>query len=169
MTAFSRVLERKPARIIELSPDMFADDWPEKPAEPVKAGLRLLSESDQESARAQAAQRAIEMHDDPDGRVASYNDALMSWAVASALCAAEDARISYLDSPFENVILAFTPEGIRRIWEELEITHLLRSPLREEIDLEGLEALRELLHPDRHSAITPRMRRLLTFVLEELS
>lgn len=170
MTAFSQVLERVPARVIELTPDMFADEWPDKPAESLKAGLRLLSESDIHTARAQAADRAVQAHDDEAGRVDSYNDTLMAWAVASALCAPDDTRVSYLDSPFENVFLAFTSEGIRRIWEELEVTHILRSPMMPELDDEAIVSMIADL-PDKLAALGPgegRVRRLLAYVRHEL-
>lgn len=171
MSVFSHVLERVPSRIIDLTPDMFADDWPDKIPKTVKAGLRLLSEGDIHSARAQAADRAVQMHEGAEDRIAAYNDTLMAWAVASALCASTDTRTPFLDSPFENVFLAFTSEGIRRIWEELEVTHLMHSPLLDEIDAVGIAALVGELQSERLAnlgAKEARVRRLLSYVLEEL-
>jgi hypothetical protein len=171
VSVFSRVIERVPSRVIELQPNVFADEWPDKPSEPIKAGLRLLSEGDIHTARAQAADRATQLHEDQGGRVEAYNDALMAWAVASSLCHPTDTRESFLESAFENVFLAFTSEGIRRIWEEIEVMHLLRSPLIDEIDATGLESLVADLQAGKLATLgakEARVRRLLSFVLEEL-
>lgn len=170
MSVFSVVRERIPTRVIDISPNAFADEWAEKPSAPVKAGLRLLSEGDLHTARAQAADRAVRMHDDDEGRVAVYNDTLMAWAVASSLCHPTDTREPYLEAAFDNVFVAFTSEGIRRIWEEIEVMHLMRSPLIDEIDAAGIDELVASL-PTKLAALGPkeaRVRRLLSFVLEEL-
>lgn len=169
---FARALERKPPKLIALRPEMFVDEWPEKPTEPLQAGLRLLSEREIELGRASAAQKAVELHEDADGRVEAYNDALMSYAVACALCEPQNSRAAYFESPHENVVLALTPEAIQALWEELETLHLELSPVIDEIEDDGIGALAEALAdgavqklPDTRQG---RMRRLLTYVLEEL-
>lgn len=182
MAVFSAIKERKAPRVIDLTPDMFQDEWPDKPREPVKAGLRLISEQDIDTAKAQAAARAIEFHGRPevdespltfDERIAAYNDALMTWAIATSLCFVDDCTRPYFDSPFENVLLAFTPDGIRAIYEQLEILHIERSPLVDEIEADGIGELMARLAGGELDTMAQgpkqrRVRRLLTHVLNEL-
>lgn len=173
MTTFSKILERVPLRVIEIPVHAWADDWQDKPGEPVRAGLRLLSESDIQVARASAADKAIAAHKDGEGRVESFNDHLMAWAVACALTDPNDSLRPYFESAHENVQAAFTTNGIRRIWEELEVLNLEYSPLVDEIEDVDVEDLTSLLADGRLSELDgakqSRIRRLLTHVLAEIT
>ena len=171
MTAFSQVLARVPPRIIDIPVDAWADEWPDKPPAPVKAGLRLLSEQDLQSARANAAEKARAAHDDLLGQVESFNDHLMAWAVARSLCTATDVMQPYLPAAHENVFEAFTSRGIKRIWEEIEVLHIMRSPLISEATDDELVALATSVSPaalaELSSVKQGRIRRLIAFVLAE--
>lgn len=173
MSVFSRVLERVPPRIIEIPVNAWADDWADKPNEPLKAGLRLLSESDIHVARANAAEKATAAHKDSAGRIEAFNDLLMAWAVACALTDPNDTLRPYFESPHENVLLAFTSRGIRRIWEDLEVLHLEMSPLLDEAEDADVTALADMLAAGRVAELDEpkqaRIRRLLTHLLDEIT
>jgi hypothetical protein len=173
MSVFSQILERVPPRVIEIPVDAWADDWPDKPSEPMKAGLRLLSESDLQVARASATEKAIAAQRDALGRIEAFNDHLMAWAVACALTDPNDTLRPYFDSAHENVMLALTSRGIRRIWEELEVLHIERSPLLDEAEDADVAALGELLTAGRVADLPEgkqaHLRRLLTYVLDQFA
>lgn len=172
MTAFSQVLERVPPRIVNIPLDAWADDWVDKPREVVTAGLRLLSEMDLQMARASATEKAFAAHKDPVGRIESFCDHLMAWAVACALTEPGDVTQPYFGSPHENVQEAFTSKGIKFLWEELELLHVIRSPLIDEAEDDTIAELAAMLADGRVAHLPEgkqaRMRRLLTHVLEEL-
>ena len=172
MTVFSKIVERKPPTVVMMPPDAFADTWPEKPSEPVPIGLRLLCESELQTARAEAARKAVDLHDDDEGRYEAYNDGLIAWAVAAAACDPEDVNKPFVEMPYENIPLAFTSQGLRRLWDELEVLHASRSPLTPEADDDELKMLAGLLTAESVGAIDPkqqaRVRRLATFLLENI-
>jgi hypothetical protein len=162
-----------PAHTLVIPPTSWAESWEERPTDEVAAGLRMLAEDDLQRARAHAVTKAKELHDDLDGQIAAFNDALMAFAVARSLCDPNDTTLPFIPMAEDNLTLAFTTDGIRRCWDELERVRIEVSPLTPQAtDLE-IQALVELLNEGAALEALPagaknRARKLLGFLLEEL-
>lgn len=173
----------KPSAVAVVRPDAFKATWDERPASPVPIGLRLLSSSDFEAARGVAASRANAAHpnvsaDDPVNFpiwVECFNDALMCWIVAHAMCDVADATKSW--KPFEAAPEDMAREyltagGVRFLFDRWEKMRIEVEPTAPEIDATELEALPDILD-DKLPFCGPirasRIRRLLAFVLQELN
>lgn len=175
MTTLSKVLARKPARVVNVPTTLYADSWPLKPSydeEPI--GFRLLAEDDLQFARAQAVSRAKALHGNAPTLewIEAYNDAIMAQCVARAACQPDDATKTFLQCAEENVTLAFTSDGIKRLWEEVEITHTMVSPLVPQAEDEDLRTLARMLSEEFVQALDEkkqaRVRRIIALLLEEL-
>lgn len=183
MSAFKRAVEshsrngaRKPARVIELHPHEFADDWQGRPASPVLFGLRVPPEADVMTGRAEAAKRAAELHEQSPEQVDAFNDALLEYLVARAICDPNDVTAPHplLELAEDMVPLALKPLTLRRIFDEIEKLQIEQSPLFPEAtddeigELVGLLAMQSPLAAlDRARQL--RARRFLKFVLDELA
>lgn len=173
MADFSKLLKtgkgeaRKPARVIELPPSAWADHREDKPREPVRIGIRLISEEDTQIARSEAARLAVEFVSEggEDDRIAAFNDALMRVCAANGTCSPLDVEQPFFMSGELEIRARLTSEGVRRIWHEVEGLHLASNPSVSEIDDEGLAELFASLHHgalDRlEKADASRVRRLL--------
>ena len=181
MSAFAEIEQaaktRKPLGIVVLSPSLFSDDWADKPDADVCIGLRSLSGVDVETARGEAAVRAWELHPneaDDEVRIEAYNDALLTCLVARGTCDPNEAAGPcelWGGMAEEGVRERMTVEGIGHVYDELERVVLEHSPLRTQLDDDGIGdlsavALEKLQTLDAVKA--QRIRRLLGFVMEEL-
>jgi len=160
---------RLPPKVITLVPDDWADQRTDKPREPVKIGIKLISEQDTDVARAEAAKIAAELVTvgDEDDRTVAYNCALMRYAAQAGTCSPAD-----VDDPFFmvgelEIRERLTPEGTRKIFHAIEALHLASNPAIDEIDADGLGHLFALQHAgaienlDRTEAT--QVRRLLEY------
>lgn len=180
MAAFADVQNkpRPPLRIVVLPPTAFADDWREKPDADVAVGLSLLSESDIETARAEAARRAWSDHPeerDLENRVDAFNDRLMTILVGRSLCDPNNAARPWdhlQGLAEEGARERLTPAGIKKVYDELEAMMIGTSPTRAPIeDDQMFDIVDSFL--ERIGKIptdrAERVRRLLGFVAEELA
>ncbi len=167
----------RPPRVAILSPSAFADTWESKPTADVAVGLRLLSERELQTAKAEASKSIEKMYVGDDGEifdhekaVEAWNDALVRWAVAYATCDPNDVTKPYFDFAEDVIAVALTPQGIRRLWDEWRVLVEETSPLSPELDAEGIASLVGALC--RLDALPPsaqrRVRRLLGACLTEL-
>lgn len=126
-----------PLRVVVLPPSAFADDWPQKPSDEVAIGLRFLSQADVDAGRREAMREAsgfyAELRDtpipaDPDASVDVHNDTLVMYAVARGTCDPNDVTKPYFVAAEDTVKIALTPEGARRIYDELVILTKGYSP-----------------------------------------
>lgn len=140
---------RKAPRTVTLPPSAFADSWRRKPQEPIKVGLRLVSEQALEQAERMAAQAAWDIHarvEDHDLRVGVFNDHVVTNTLAQACVLAEDVtKHFFAPGPEDLIRQALTPGGIRRLWAEYERAVIEDCPTGEEPDAEELRALAELV------------------------
>lgn len=131
-----RAAKPEPAIVVAVEPGHFADTWPDKPAAPALVGLRLVSEADLQTARAEAAKRAWAHFPDEDldedERVDCFNDALAAWVIARAATQPDDATKPWLDMAHDNVQLALTSGGIAFLFDQIMALHTERSPLSPE-------------------------------------
>lgn len=162
-------------RLLSLPPGAWADSRSDKPREPVTIGIRLLSEEDVQVARSSAAKIAVELVPvgTEDDRIAAYNDALMRFAAERGTCSPTDAETPHFAMGELEIRERMTPEGVRRIWHEIEALHLVSNPSLAEIDDDGLAHLFALVHRDALSSLNrsdaARLRRLLELCRAELA
>ncbi len=176
MATFSKLPKtRKPLRVVTLVPACFADDWDDKPDEETEIGLRLVSEGDVETARAEAERRALDMHDQPgQDRIDCFNDGIVCGIVARATCKADDAREAYFTMAEDDVRRAFTPDALKMLYDEydrMRVEHSLLSPEADDAELVELASL--LMSDDAWSSVDPstarKLKRLCHEVLSDLS
>ncbi|WP_394847403.1 hypothetical protein LZC95_08050 [Pendulispora brunnea] len=125
--------------MIVLPPSAFADRWEAKPDAAVAVGLRLLSERDIQVAKAESSKWVDKMYSGADGvirdvdkAVESWNDCLVRWACALGTCDPNDVTKPYFPAAEDVIGDALTSEGLRRIWDALELLHLEESPVAPE-------------------------------------
>lgn len=165
----------RPLRTIVLAPEVFADTREPRVRTPQTAGLRLLREGEVARARAEAAHYAWELHATPadvEGRLACYEDRLMTWIACAALCDEQDARVRYMDLSVETAPEVLTPAGVRFVFDTYERIVLETSPIEPEATDDDQVELAERLLRDEVSQLAiaqqRRARKLLRFVLDEL-
>jgi hypothetical protein len=139
MTTFRAIKKETapvPASVVVLVPGHYADTWPHKPAEPTPVGLRLVSEGDFQTARAEAAKKAWDQFPDADldsdERVDAFNDALAAWIVARGTTQHDDATKPWLEMAHDNVQIALTTGGLHFLFDQLVALYTERSPLSPE-------------------------------------
>lgn len=178
MSTFREVREAQsviPERHVVLKANSFADEWQSKPKEDTALGLRRVSDADIQTARAEAAKFAIEMHDDEEGRFEAYSDALMRWLIVRGTCDANDLRLNHplFDGSEENVRTALTKESIRFLWDHVDRFHAETGPLVPEATDEEIILLAAYLRSPSLIETMPiptrkRFRKIVSFMLEEL-
>jgi hypothetical protein len=179
MTTFDKARAARdtiPLRHVVLHLDAFADDWREKPeGGEIALGLRKVSDADAQTARAEAAKFATDMHDDQQGQIESFNDALMRWLVVRGTCDANDVtkNAPLFDGSEENVRNALTSKAIRYIWDEIDRFHVETSPLVSAASDEDMVAFSNIvaqvdLLNQMSSGAALRIRKLVSFCLTEM-
>lgn len=133
MTAASQVPRQVlPERIVVLSPNAFASDYHARPSVNVAIGIRRLSQGDLDVARREAEREAVGFYEEVRGRSRPVNfevvdevrnDALMVIAVGRAATDPNNVEKTYFLGQEDEARSALTPEGIRRIWDELVLLH----------------------------------------------
>lgn len=174
---------RAAERTVPLDPSAFADDCMRRPAVALPVGLRRLSEADLNTARACAAKLAWELHPEPldvDAREECYTATLMRWAVARGTCRPDDVSFGFFKRDEDDVRADLSPQGVKFLYEQVERFHIEMSPLNPLLGRPGIVQLAGLLlslpgtTDEELFATMPapkaaRLRRLLGFVLDELS
>jgi len=183
MSVFSDVEANPPPGFDLVPPDAFKHDWEGRPREPVAVGLRLVSQTVLQAARAQAREAANQAIpdvclDDPNEVQAwtdAFNDRLMSHVVSQAVCDPNDSLEPWSIvkmAPEDLVPLYLTAEGIKRIFDKWEHMKISLDPTQREATDEEIEVLLDVLREkeDRLSFVRrARIRRLLAYVHDELT
>lgn len=165
----------KPARHVILSPEYFSDEWADKPRDDVAVGLRLVSQECADLSRKEAEREAVGFYAElrhaplpanPEIMLEIRNDTLMVMAAARCMCDPNDISIPYWKFGEEMVRLALTPEGVRRVYDELVILHATCSPARQAADDDEVRRLGEILAsaPD----LADEERKLVHYLLGRL-
>lgn len=174
MGAFTPIEEPLPPPAQVLLPlEAFAETWKGRPNAPVLMGLRHVAMGVEETARAEAAKWAVEMHPTPgELQIESYNDFLMRWIISCAACHPSDLSRDFFAFAQDTVRDALTSQGVQLIWERYETMLLETSPLDAALEDEEVGELIALLEADRLNGLTTsyarRVRRLLRSVLTDL-
>lgn len=121
---------RPPQRVETLPPSAWAETWADRPREPVKVGLRLVSDKTLENAVHFAEKHADARATHDDVWVEQYNAALRRHALGQILCSPTDASRPYFQgAPDILVGLALRPETMTFLWERFELLKIAASPL----------------------------------------
>lgn len=188
MTTFRAAQEadRKAPRVVVLPPSAFASDWKDRPTDPndpdaeVAIGVRFISATDIDVARAEAYRRAVawmtdggKTHDVSEYE-ACRNDQLLYLLVARAACDVNDIDQPWFPRPAEDTIRdCLTAEGARRIWDEMQILHAgsgVGMPVAGDGEVKKLAAI--LWEGSALAKASPAVqleaRKLVSYLLEQL-
>jgi hypothetical protein len=170
MTAFRALAvdDAKPLRVVTLPRSAFKPTWDERPVEDALVGISVVSVADVADAKAQAAAYANRMGDDVDARVDLYNDALVSLLVARGTTNPHNVREPYFGLMADDqVSLALTPDGARRLYEEIVVTAVEASPLAPEASDDVLVDMLVRIG-NAPAPLASRLRRVLGYVARQL-
>lgn len=176
MTTWSNAKQmyKEAPRIVQLPPNCFADDWPNKPTETMECGLKLISEGDIEKARISALEWAQStIKESVEDRIDSYNDAIMRMILARATCMPNNVMEPFFTLPEENFRDALTVDAVKLLWHEYDVLKTESCNYISEADEDDLAELSLLLMDQDAWEKLPvakfkRLRRLAKHVLEEL-
>lgn len=178
MTTLSQVpRDPKPERIVVLPPSAFAEDWPNRPHVEVAIGLRRLSQSDLGIARREAEREAVGFYDElrESPRKVSFdvldelrNDALIVGAVGRAATDPNDASKPYFAGQEDGARMALTPQGARRLWDELVLLHVGGNVARPRASDEDVRRLGKALARGT-VRLDDEARMLASYLLESLA
>lgn len=158
MTRAAQVLAEspRPAVVVVLPASVWVATWAKRPVGEVAIGLRFLSQQESEMATTAAEARADQSRMDGDARDTVYNDELMVQVAGFAACDPNDATRRHFDLGSEDVRVALTSQGVRRLWDEFERAQVGSSPLVDPADDTDLGDLAEcLLDPDGLAHLSP--------------
>lgn len=140
-----RVAKRAPACVFELTPGHFAEDFDDRPVAVFPIGLRVPSEAEARTIEDAALREAAAS--ESDDRVAVYDRATQAYWVARAICDPLDVTSPhpFFDMPEDLVPVAFKPDTIVRLCQEIARLGVQQSPLHPEADDEEVGDLSDLL------------------------
>lgn len=171
-----RPTKRAPTGTFTIPLSAYADTWKLRPTAPHVVGLRQLAERDYENGAKRAMEEAwvaFPVPSDADRREEHFVNTLMRWVVARGTCLADDVTKPAFSSHDEYVAGAFTPDGIKLLYQAVEDHKIEESCLGAEVDAVGFAALARLassaITVDRLLArLTHREKRRLAHVLAEM-
>ena len=140
MATHESVRTRKPASVIVIPVSAFAEDWEHRPTAPIAVGLRLLSELDAQGATRDAARTTVEFfhlgepgatRPSQDVQNDVYVSRIMGFAIARAICDPNDIHRMHDQLPAleDHVFRDFTPDGIKHVFQQLQLATAKVSPL----------------------------------------
>ncbi len=168
------VASRAAPMAVTLPPSAFSAEWSKRPTMPEKIGLRLVSETTNDQARAEATRSADAhyreaLNRDSEEYVLHFNGVLIREVLAQACCKPDDVARTYFEGlPNMMVRAALTEGGVQRLWHGyLELREQL-SPLQAPATDDDLEELGVLLTTDARALVSEGDRRILARLLDDL-
>jgi hypothetical protein len=152
----------------------YADTWKQRPTTAPTVGIRQLAERDYEVGAKTAMEDAWKAFPDDAGRrEEAFVNGLMRWVVARGLCKADDASAPAFSSHDEYVFGAFTPDGLKLLFQWVEDHKIEESCLGREVDAGDFAVLARLVSSpivvDRLlRTMTPREKRRLMHSIDEM-
>jgi hypothetical protein len=164
-----------PPRVIELPVSAWSADRPDRPMSPVSIGLRVPSDDDTEAAKDEAMQRVALLPSgvDPSDRIDAFNDALVANLVAAATCIPTDVTQRFFGMGEDEISIRLTTDGIKRLWQEIEMLRTAENPGMPEAGDEEFSHLIALWERDAVTLLPPeeakQCRRLVEHVRQRLA
>lgn len=178
MTRFADMLRsgpRRPGRVVTLPLTAWSETTKDRPAAPIDVGLRLPSELDIRRANQEGAEReeALGPSADPDDRTREFNSGVMVSMIAACTSLAVDASLPFFESYLE-AEMRLSPDGVRLLWQELELLQISSSPALPELTDEGMSHLWAMWERGEALAIMPpeeakKVRRALEWARQQLA
>jgi hypothetical protein len=178
---FSAVEEHKPPVVEIVRPEVFVATWEDRPRAEVAIGLRHVAFEDIRTARAQAGEKASQAHPKATPGDAlrfplwleAFNDELMLWIVARAMCDANDVRKvwePFASAPEDMAKEYMTPGGVRFLYDRWDRMRTATDPVARELEDEEIETLPAKLARlgELTRASRLRVRRFLAFAVDEI-
>jgi len=167
---------RKPPLVVRgVKASAWADTWDGKADAPVDVGVRRVSEAELAQAREDGRATANRLHPGLDERskiwADSCNQGVMHAVLGAALCQPEDATTPLFEMQGFVISSKLSTAGTLRLWDAVEELGITDSPLVQELDAEGAEALAKNILDDgwwngMSAADLRRAGRLLQRVVE---
>jgi hypothetical protein len=167
-----------PPRVIKLPLSAWKSTYEGRPECEISVGLRLPGQDDSETIETEALKdlrNNLEQGDDAAMR--AYQESKLVNLVAACICSPEDVTAAHELFPSPNMLLpiALTPQGLRRLFDEIERLQIDTSPIFAEATDDQALAVAELLTVDALKKLTDadsvrasRARRYVAFLLDEL-
>ncbi len=167
----------KAQRVVTLALSAWVPTYRDKPEGDAQVGLRIPSQAELESARAEAAAKAWRLHpnaEDADDRLDARNGVLMALVVARGTCQPDDLHAPYFAAMADDLVpCAWTPGTIEMLFERIDLLLIEESPIAPALDDDGVAVLAEALRIGSawagvDTATAQRARRLLRYCADIL-
>lgn len=167
-----------PPKVIQLPLSAWASGYSAKPECEVSFGIRLPGQDDVEAIEAEAmrAARSAQSATGDVDALRAYNEEKLVSLVARCICSSTDVTQPHelFETPDALLRIALTPQGLRRLFDEIERLQIESSPIFvEATDSEVVELFERIQDGElarcQDVAISGRIRRYLAFCLESLS
>ena len=179
MTTFATNEKNAPRQaeaFVVLPPIAFSDEWRDRPKTEVCVGLRRLSEQDEKVSMEQGRKIVFRDHMregkvvDEDMAWESYNQELMRYMMARAMCDVNDVSKPFFEFAEDTIHVALTPEGLKLVWDRWWMLKLT-GPAAPVADDDALKRLGRILakpeHMKRLGATEVVVRKLLAEALAQ--
>lgn len=155
---FNSIRKPRAPRVIQLPEGYFQETYTQ--ATPgTKIGIKRLSIGDLNMCHDEALRYE-------DNGFVNVEQSLMTNVVALALCDPTDVTTKYLKAGDIEARVAFTPEGLKYLYDVVLQLHLSTTSLYEEISDENLQILIKFLTT---RPVSRKLRRILSYVLDEMA
>lgn len=176
-SAFTEAQGKAPPRVVKLQPEAFSSKWKGAPRTEIAVGLTLVSAADIETAKTAAATESWHMFpkkEDAAERYDAFRDILVRWLIARGTCDPRDVTKPlpiWKEAPEDIVREALSVEGMKALWDELDLLWTESSPVAQEIDDAGIydiAVLSEYVFERMPEMNARRIRRLLFACVHEM-
>jgi hypothetical protein len=166
-----------PPRVVKLPLSAWCSTYAGKPECDVRIGIRLPGQEDAEIIEAEALKAMQEATRGGEAAAfRAYNEAKLLNLVALCICSPTDVSAPHelFETPNAILQIALTPQGIRRLFDEIERLQVETSPIfREASDIEVSELAESLVDGALSRCTDPtkasQIRRFLGFCIEILT
>lgn len=163
-----------PPRVITLPLAAWKSTYSGRPECDIQMGIRLPGQDDAETVETEAL-RALQSasRDGDSAAIRAYNESKLLNLVALCICDPFDVSKAHdlFETPNAILEIALTPQGIRRIFDEIERLQIETSPIFREATNEDVQSFAVMLHEGALQSLgdavnQARIRRYIAYCLE---
>lgn len=166
-----------PPKVIKLPLSAWNPTFTGRPECDIPVGLRLPGSEDAETIEAEAVRSMREaMADGEEAALRAYNESKLVSLVALCITDPNDVTAPHelFETPNALLKIALTPQGLRRLFDEIELLQVETSPIFHEASDDDVSVIAELLGDGALTRLqdqvkASRARRYLTLVFETLA
>lgn len=166
-----------PPRVVSLPLSAWKSTYSGRPERDVKIGLRLPGQDDTDTVETEALkalQHAAKNGD--EAAVRAYNESKLLNIVALCICDPFDVNKAHdlFETPNAILEIALTPQGIRRLFDEIERLQIETSPIFREASDEELNTFALMINEGAVQGLDSkvdraRIRRYVAYCIEMLT